>query len=254
VDKDLRGVNMAKDKAYKVLAQSKEISNNKAKELIDRGLVFVGDKKVKIARAMISGDTVFRIEYPEDIGILYQDEYIVAVNKPAQVDSYDIQDAIEGAELLHRLDRDTSGVLLLSRDAEFAKKAIAEFKARRVKKYYTAWVEGVVYEDIEIDEPIFTIKKGKAFSMIDTTRGKKAHTMVQPEEVQGKKSKINIEITTGRTHQIRVHLAHVGHPVIGDEQYGSRTQSRRILLHSAKMQILSYTFVAKEPKDIARYK
>jgi 23S rRNA-/tRNA-specific pseudouridylate synthase len=90
--------------------------------------------------------------------------------------------------------------------------------------------------------------------MIDPVRGKKAHTIVKPEELQGKKSKVFIEITTGRTHQIRVHLSHVGHPIVGDEQYGSRTQSKRILLHSSKMKILDYVFTAKEPSDILRYK
>jgi len=245
---------MATDKAYKVLAQQQGISNKKAKELIDRGLVFVDDRKVKIARADINTETKFRIEYPDDIEILYQDEDIIAINKPAQVDSYEVQDAIEGAELLHRLDRDTSGVLLLGRNEAFIKKAVNEFKNRRVEKHYVAWVDGVVYEKIEIDEPIFTVKKGKAFSMIDPVRGKKAHTLVKPEEVQGKKSKVNIEISTGRTHQIRVHLAHVGHPIIGDEQYGSRTQSKRLLLHSSKIKILDYEFNAKEPKDIVKYK
>lgn len=245
---------MATDKAYKVLAMEKGLSNNKAKELIDRGLVYVEDKKVKIARADISTDTVFRIEYPENIEILYEDEDIIAVNKPAQVDSYEIQDSMPGAELLHRLDRDTSGVLLLGKNRAFIERAIKEFKNRNVEKHYVAWVEGVLYEKVEIDEPIFTVKKGKAFSMIDPVRGKKAHTVVTPEEVQGKKSKVNIEITTGRTHQIRVHLAHIGHPIIGDEQYGSRTQSKRILLHSSKMKLLDYEFNAAEPKDIARYK
>jgi len=245
---------MAKDKAYKVLAEQKGISNKKAKELIDRGLVYVENKKVKIARAEINTETKFRIEYPEELEILYEDENIIAVNKPAQLDSYDIQDAIEDAELLHRLDRDTSGVLLLGRNEAFIKKAINEFKNRRVEKYYVAWVEGVVYEPIEIDEPIFTVKKGKAFSLIDPVRGRKAHTLVKPEEIQGKKSKVHIEITTGRTHQIRVHLAHVGHPIVGDEQYGSRTQSKRILLHSAKIKLFDYLFEAKEPKDITRYK
>lgn len=245
---------MATDKAYKVLAQQHSISNKKAKELIDRGLVFVDDRKVKIARAEINTETKFRIEYPEEIEILYQDDDIIAINKPAQVDSYEIQDAIEGAELLHRLDRDTSGVLLLGRNEEFIKKAVNEFKNRRVEKHYVAWVEGVLYEKMEIDDPIFTVKKGKAFSMIDPVRGKKAHTLVKPEEIQGKKSKVYVEIRTGRTHQIRVHLAHVGHPVIGDEQYGSRTQSKRVLLHSSKIKLLDYEFNAKEPKDIARYK
>ncbi len=245
---------MATDKAYKILAQQQGISNKKAKELIDRGLVFVEDRKVKIARAEINTETKFRIEYPEEIEILYQDEDIIAVNKPAQVDSYEIQDAMEGAQLLHRLDRDTSGVLLLGRNEAFIKKAVNEFKNRRVEKHYVAWVDGVVYETMEIDEPIFTVKKGKAFSMIDPVRGKKAHTVVHPEELQGKKSKVKIDISTGRTHQIRVHLAHVGHPVVGDEQYGSRTRSKRILLHSAKMKLLDYEFNAKEPKDIASYK
>jgi len=245
---------MATDQAFKVLAKQEGISNNRAKALIDSGLVFVGDKQVKIARAQINTETKFRIEYPSDIEVLYEDENIIAVNKPAQVDSYDIQDAIEGAELLHRLDRDTSGVLLLGKNREFIEKAVKEFKNRRVTKEYVAWVEGVVYDTMEIDDPILTIKKGKAFSKIDPVRGKKAYTKVIPDEVQGKKSKVRVEITTGRTHQIRVHLASVGHPIVGDEQYGSVTKSKRILLHSAKMSIFDYTFEAPEPQDIRRYK
>ncbi|MDD2400005.1 MAG: RluA family pseudouridine synthase [Sulfurovum sp.] len=245
---------MSTDKAYKVLAKQERISNNQAKALIDRGLVYVGDKKVKIARAEINEDTQFRVDYPSDIEIIYQDDNIIAVNKPAQIDSYDIQDAIEGAELLHRLDRDTSGVLLLGRNRAFVEDAINEFKHKRVQKQYVAWVEGVVYETIEIDAPILTIKKGKAFSKIDAMRGKKAYTKVIPEEVQGKKSKVRIEITTGRTHQIRVHLASVGHPIVGDEQYGSRTQSKHMLLHSSKIKLFDYEFEAPEPKGIARYK
>jgi len=245
---------MATDKAYKILALQKGISNKKAKDLIDRGFVYVEDKKVKIARAEIHTETFFRVEYPADIEILYQDEDILAINKPAQVDSYDIQDSIDGATLLHRLDRDTSGVLLLGKNEAFVERAIKEFKARRVEKHYVAWIDGVLYEKVEINEPIFTVKKGKAFSLIDPLRGKPAHSIVKPEELQGKKSKVHIEITTGRTHQIRVHLAHIGHPIVGDEQYGSRTQAKRVLLHSAKMKILDYEFNAKEPKEILQYK
>ena len=103
---------MATDKAYKVLAMAKGLSNKKAKELIDRGIVYVDDKKVKIARAEIRTDTNFRIEYPADIQILFEDEDIIAINKPAQIESYEIQDSLECAELLHRVDRDKSGVLL----------------------------------------------------------------------------------------------------------------------------------------------
>jgi len=242
------------EQAYKLLAQDKEISNKKAKALIDRGLVFVGDKQLRIARAQLPDGTTFRIEMPEDITIIYQDEDIVAVNKPASIDSYDVQDAIEGAELLHRLDRDTSGVLLLGKNEAFIKKAVREFKARRVYKEYVAWVEGVIYEEMEIKAPIHTVKKGKAFSKIDERIGKPAHTVVTPDEVQGKKSKVKIVIHTGRTHQIRVHMGYVGHPVVGDEQYGSRTRAKRTLLHARKISLLGRDYTAPIPADIKRYK
>lgn len=242
------------EQAYKILAREKEISNKKAKELIDRGLVFVADKKMKIARAPMPNDTIFRVEIPEDITIIYQDDDMIAVNKPANIDSYDVQDAIEGAELLHRLDRDTSGVLLLGKSEKFIKKAVAEFRRRKVYKEYIAWVEGIVYEEMDINLPIHTIKKGKAFSKIDERIGKPAVSHVIPDEVQGKKSKVKIVIDTGRTHQIRVHLAHVGHPVVGDEQYGSHTRAKRTLLHARKIVLLGREYVAPVPADIKRYK
>jgi 23S rRNA pseudouridine1911/1915/1917 synthase len=242
------------EQAYKLLAQQKEISNKKAKELIDRGLVFVGDRQLKIARAPLPDGTAFRIEMPEDIKIIYQDEDMVAVNKPAGIDSYEVQDAIADAELLHRLDRDTSGVLLLGKNERYIKEAIKAFKQRKVLKEYAAWVEGVVYEEIEITAPIHTIKKGKAFSKIDERLGKPAHTIVTPDEVQGKKSKVKIVIHTGRTHQIRVHLASVGHPVVGDAQYGSRTRAKRTLLHARKISLLGRDYEAPVPADIKRYK
>jgi len=245
---------MEKDKAYKVLAQQEDISNKKAKELIDKGLVYVGNSKVRIARALISFDTKFRVEEVSEFKIIYEDDDIIAVDKPPFVDSYDISDAIDGATLIHRLDRDTSGVLLLSKNDEFLEKAIIEFKARRVTKRYIAWIEGVFYEDITIDAPIVTSRKGKAVSRIDEKRGAKAISIVKPLEIQGKKSKVEVEISTGRTHQIRVHLSHIGHPIVGDELYGSRTQSKRILLHAYQISLLGYSFTSKEPKEIYKYK
>jgi 23S rRNA pseudouridine1911/1915/1917 synthase len=245
------------EKAYKLLATQEEISNKKAKELIDRGLVYITDKKVKIARAEVANDTRFRVEKIDSVKIIYQDENIVAINKPALLDSYDLQDAIEEDEtvLIHRLDRDTSGVLILARNKEFLADAIKAFRERKVKKRYVAWVEGVFYEETTIDAPIATHKQGgKAFSEINETRGKPAITVVRPIEIQGKKSKVEIEIMTGRTHQIRVHLSSIGHPLVGDERYGSVTRSKRILLHAKALSLLGYAFEAKEPKDIQRYK
>ncbi|MCK4441020.1 MAG: RluA family pseudouridine synthase, partial [Sulfurovaceae bacterium] len=195
------------EKAYKLLALQEDISNKKAKELIDRGLVYVLDRKIKIARAEMPDNTRFRVESIDKVDIIYQDENILAINKPALLDSYELADAIEEdeTELIHRLDRDTSGILLLARNSEFLQDAIKAFKLRKVKKRYIAWVEGVFFEEIIIDAPIATHKQGgKAFSEINEKRGRPAITVVRPIEIQGKKSKVEIEIMTGRTHQIRV--------------------------------------------------
>ncbi len=242
------------DKAYKVLAKQLDISGKRAKELIDRGLVYVGDKKVKIARAVMPLNTKFRVEMPEKIEVIYEDSDILAVNKPAFLDSYEIEAYFKDVRLIHRLDRETSGVLLLAKNEKFLKRAIESFRNRLVKKFYTAWVEGIIYEDIEIDMPIHTIKGPKSISKIDKRLGKEAITIVKPNIVQGKKSKVDIQIKTGRTHQIRVHLAYIGHPIVGDEQYGSPTKTKRILLHASKIVLFNKTYIAKEPKDIARYK
>lgn len=243
------------EKAYKLLAQQKQISNKKAKELIDSGVVYVGDKKIKIARALMNKDTKFRVEKIDKIEIIYEDKDIIAINKPPLLDSYKVVDSIKkDVKLIHRLDRETSGILLLAKNEEFLKKAIEEFRAKRVKKIYTAWVDGIFFEETLIDKPISTFKRaGKSFSKIDK-RGKEAITIIRPILIQGKKSKVEIEIKTGRTHQIRVHLASIGYPIIGDEYYGSPTKSKRVLLHAKYISLLKYSFEAEEPKDILKYK
>ena len=245
------------EKAYKLLAKQEGISNKRAKELIDRGLVYILDRKVKIARAEVAEDTRFRVESIDNIDIIYEDDNIIAVNKPPLLDSYEIIDIINSKdiELIHRLDRDTSGVLLLAKDRAFLKDAISAFRQKKVKKLYIAWIEGVFFEEVTIDAPITTHKRGnKAFSKIDKKNGKPAITVVTPIEIQGKKSKVAIEIKTGRTHQIRLHLSSIGHPIVGDERYGSVTRSKRVLLHAKAISLLGYEFEAKEPKDIIKYK
>jgi len=242
------------NKAYKLLAEQLNISGKRAKELIDRGLVYVGDKKVKIARATLPIETKFRVEMPDSVEKIFEDDNILVVNKPAFIDSYEVEAIYPYAKLIHRLDRETSGVLLLAKNEDFLKKAIEEFRNRRVQKFYSAWVEGVVYEEIVIDAPIHTIKGPKSISKIDNKLGKEAITIVKPNEIQGKKSKVDIEIKTGRTHQIRLHLSYIGHPIVGDEQYGSVTKAKRLLLHAKGIKIFGKEYKAKEPKDIQRYK
>ena len=239
---------MKKDKAYKVLARQLGISNKKAKDLIDRGLVYVGDRKVQIARGEIDVDTKFRVKEIPKPEILYEDDKIVAINKPAHITSEEIKES-QGHELLHRLDKETSGVLLLVKDKDFRKKAIEEFKKENVYKEYSAWVEGIVPEPFEIDYPILTIKKGgKAKSRLSMSKGKPAKTFVEPLEIHGKKTKVKSVIKTGRTHQIRVHLARAGHPILGDTLYGGKPW-KRMMLHAKRIKLFDYDIEAPEPKD-----
>lgn len=241
-----------KDKAYKVLASQLGISNKKAKELIDRGLVYVGNKKVKIARGEVDTKTKFKILEEPKIRVIFEDENILAVDKPAFITSEEIEKD-SGYKLLHRLDKETSGVLLLVKNEEFRKKAIEAFKEQKVYKEYIAWVEGILPEETTIDLPILTIKKGgRAKSKISYTKGKEAITKVIPLEVISKYTKVKAIIQTGRTHQIRVHLARIDHPIVGDSLYGGK-EFKRIMLHAKKIELLGYSFESEEPNEFIKF-
>ncbi len=238
---------MPKEKAYKLLAKQEGISNSKAKEMIDRGLVYVGNKKVLIARGEIDTRTVFRVEKVEKPKPIYEDDDLLVVEKPAFVNSDEIERMFKGTRLLHRLDRETSGVLMLVKNEEFRKKAIEEFKKDRVYKEYIAWTEGIIPEEVVIDRPIVTTKKGgKAHSNV-SSKGKPAVTEVYPLEVSAKKTKVKVIIHYGRTHQIRTHLRYIEHPIIGDVEYGGRS-AKRVMLHAHKVKLLGREFVSPEPK------
>ncbi len=243
---------MSKEKAYKLLALQENISNNQAKSLIDRGLVYVGNKKVMIARGEIDAKTSFKVHKVDKIKPIFEDDNIIVIDKPAFVNSDEIERQYKDAQLLHRLDRETSGVLMLVKNEEFRKKAIKEFKQDRVYKEYSAWVEGMVTEEMVIDKPILTQKRqNKAYSKI-SKQGKPAISEIYPDLVSGKKSKLKIIIHHGRTHQIRTHLRSVNLPIIGDTQYGGRSY-QRVMLHAKKVKLLDYEFEAKEPKLFAHF-
>lgn len=245
---------MAYDKAYKVLAKQEGISNSKAKELIDKGLVRAQGRKVMIARGEIPTDTKFTVKDIDSMKLIFQDDDILALDKPAFMTSDEVARKYPKYLMLNRLDKETSGVMLFAKNEEFQKKAIAEFRANRVYKEYVAIVDGKVIDEIEIDNPILTTRdRGQAKSKVDK-KGKPAKSTVYPMFVEGNKSKVKIVIDTGRTHQIRVHLNYVGIPIIGDAIYGKPASNiNRVLLHSKKTKIFDYEFEAKEPREFKVY-
>ena len=243
---------MATEKAYKILAQQEGISNNNAKSMIDRGLVYVGNKKVMIARGEIDAKTMFRVMKVERPKVIFENDDILVVDKPAFVNSDELERMYKPAVLLHRLDRETSGVLMLVKNEEFRQKAIKEFQKDNVYKEYIAWVEGIMSEPIEVDKAILTQKKNnRAFSNV-SGKGKPARTEFFPDTVSANKTKVKCIIHHGRTHQIRTHLRYVDHSIIGDEQYGGR-RAKRVMLHAYKVRLLGMEFTAPEPKYFVNF-
>lgn len=243
---------MAKEKAYKLLALQEGISNSSAKSMIDRGLVYVGNKKVMVARGEVDEKTLFRVTKIEKPKIIFENDDILVVDKPPYINSDEMEKMFKGSQLLHRLDRETSGVLMLVKNEEFRKKAIKEFQKDKVYKEYIAWVEGIMTEPLDVDKPILTTRKNNRANSNVSSKGKPARSEFFPDIVSAKKTKVKCIIHQGRTHQIRTHLRYVDHPIIGDEQYGGR-RAKRIMLHAHKVRLLGMEFVSPEPKAFVHF-
>lgn len=242
---------MMTEKAYKLLAIQEGISNRAAKDLIDRGVVYSGGKKVTVARGEISPKAKFRVEKINKPKIIFQDKKIIAVDKPAYMTTEEIARGYSEFTLLHRLDKETSGVLLFTKDEEFHKEAVKSFKSREVKKEYIAVVQGKCIEPVTVDKPLITIKQGNTLFSKVADEGKDAISHIEPLMLEGKLSKVKVTIETGRTHQIRAHLKSIKTPILGDTQYGAKP-FKRVMLHAWKIELLGYKFESKEPGEFIR--
>ena len=183
------------------------------------------------------------------IDIIHKDEHLLVVNKPPGLlsvpgKSLDKQDCLinrlhsKFSELLvvHRLDMDTSGLIIFARSLDIQRKLSSEFEKRKIKKKYIAWVEGKIAEnDGEINLPIRKDMNQSLPPMhvVDYHRGKQATTRWQVSRRDSLKTRLELFPLTGRSHQLRVHLKEIGHPIIGDPIYG--TPKERMMLHSSKL-------------------
>ena len=205
-----------------------EISRRKARELIAAGRVLVNQRPVRVASREVADDDELRIaeELPAVSVLAIADDWI-AVDKPAGMPTQPPRDrsSISLEEILrvqyreiylvHRLDTPTSGAVVFARNRAAAARLSALFASRAIRKTYLAVVAGTI-EEQTIDTPI---------------DGKEAITVVRPRGG----NLVEAEILTGRTHQIRIHLASIGHPVAGDRRYGG-PPAARLMLHAWKLE------------------
>jgi 23S rRNA pseudouridine1911/1915/1917 synthase len=177
------------------------------------------------------------------IEILYEDDALIFVDKPPDLIVQRAYDANEPTLydvvaahtsplfLMQRLDRGTSGVMFFSKRADVNAKLTRQFEKKRIRKTYLALCEGDLPQPQTIDAPLLRIGP-ISFGVRDG--GKRAVTHIEPVAASPAGSLVSVVLETGRTHQIRVHLAAIGHPLIGDWLYGQRNSSRP-MLHSAEL-------------------
>lgn len=240
------------------------------KTLIDDGKITVNLAKVKAGYKLKIGDSIdveIVEKKPENIvaediplDIVYEDDDIIIVNKPkgmvvhpangnytgTMVNSLmnshkDNLSSINGVirpGIVHRIDKDTSGILVVAKNDYAHKKLSEQFKVHSIKRKYIALVKGIIKEDkLTIDRPIGrSIKDRKKMAVTEkNSRRAITHISVLKRFYSSNVTLIEAELETGRTHQIRVHMAYLHHPLVGDEVYGKKDSKFKVngqMLHA----------------------
>ncbi len=243
-----------------------ELSRGQAQKLIEKGKVLVNGKLAKSSHTVKDSDKVEILKAKKtkkalskvkvDFPILYEDKECLVINKPAGVSVYPINEADKSITIIdyslqnfkvkftdperpgivHRLDKETSGVLILAKNQKSLDYLMAQFKLRVVKKVYLALVYGILqHKEGIIDSPIQrSHKHRKKMSLAAEGNGRQAisqYKVLKEFRVDPKHlvSLVEVRIHTGRTHQIRVHMSSIGHPVIGDVTYGNPSMNRMFI-------------------------
>ncbi|HYM61969.1 MAG TPA: RluA family pseudouridine synthase [Thermoanaerobaculia bacterium] len=247
-----------------------EISRRKARELLAAHRVLVNERPVSIAsRVVTDGDRIAIVEAAAGLSIIAITDEIVAVDKPAGLDVQPARDRKQRSleellrlhlkretgsgelYLVHRIDTVTSGIVLFARTRAMATTLSQLFASGAMRKLYVAVVNGLLDGERTIDDPIARDTE-TAFRL--SPSGRAAVTHVRPRSSANGQTLVEIEIATGRTHQIRVHLASIGHPIVGDRKYGpAAPSSSRLMLHAW---LIEHTgigrFVAPIPQEFGQ--
>lgn len=241
------------------------LSRTSIQKLIKEKLVFVNGKNIKPNVILEIGDEI-TVSIPdkkeitlvaEDIAldIVYEDDYIIIINKPRNMvvhpaagnEEHTLVNALlnhcklsminsERPGIVHRLDKDTTGLIICAKDDETHLKLVEMFANREVKKKYLAICNGSFSkENGLIDKPIGRDEKDRKKMSVKSKSGKEALTEYNVLTSNLKYSLVDVTLHTGRTHQIRVHFSSLNHPIVGDETYGNKNEKIKAtgqMLHS----------------------
>lgn len=247
------------------------LSRTSIQKLIKEKLVFVNGKNIKPNVILEIGDEI-TVSIPdkkeitlvaEDIAldIVYEDDYIIIINKPRNMvvhpaagnEAHTLVNALlnhcklsminsERPGIVHRLDKDTTGLIVCAKDDETHLKLVEKFANREVKKKYLAICNGSFSkENGFIDKPIGRDEKDRKKMSVKSKSGKEALTEYNVLVSNLKYSLVDITLHTGRTHQIRVHFSSLNHPIVGDETYGNKNEKIKAngqMLHSYYLEFL----------------
>ncbi len=183
--------------------------------------------------------------------LIYQDDHLLVANKPAGVlavpgrgaDKQDclsarLQQQFPDALVVHRLDMSTSGLMLFARGAEIQRRLSIMFRDREMAKRYIAVLAGRLEAgNGEVNLPIMADWPNRPMQMVDVQLGKPSLTRYRLLSFDETTSRVELEPVTGRTHQLRVHMAAIGHPILGDALYGDASSAPRLLLHASTLSL-----------------
>ncbi|WP_127942926.1 MULTISPECIES: RluA family pseudouridine synthase [unclassified Mycoplasma] len=252
----------------KHLAENLSFSRTQIRKLIDQQRVSVNGNLVRKANFVLQPGQLIEISTPkpkeskvkaEDlpIDVVYEDDDIIVVNKPsglvvhpapgnlsgtlvnALVGRYQKLSHLGGQDrpgTVHRLDKDTSGLILFAKNDEIHAQLAKALKERQIKRIYLAWVVGKIEKRvIHINLPIGRDVYRRQRMRVQSEKSKPALTHVYVLQSYPDKTLVRCELESGRTHQIRVHLAHIGHPVVGDPKYGKLIDNFGQRLHAYQL-------------------
>lgn len=183
------------------------------------------------------------------LAVIHEDRDMVVVNKPSGLLSvpgrtpelFDsvlsrVREIHPGAQAVHRLDLGTSGVLVVATRRKAETILRQQFQDRLTRKLYLARVQGVMSEDSgQVDLPLICDWPNRPMQMVCHDTGKPALTDYQVLESDGESTLVLLRPHTGRSHQLRVHMASLGHPILGDNLYGEQRPGERLLLHASQL-------------------